>query len=242
MLNGRAPRVPALRSPSPRRFSPPMSLLLLLLVGCGLTGEGAETPATTPEPAGNQVLYTAPYRAVLDAGESIPGAQLQYVNQTDEGIHVRVDGQDAFKKIGDSFNWRGSPAAGVDLDFKLRVMGVYIGVFQAWGDVDIIISDPTPTEVELPDDAPLTFKAAFATYTVSTGDSIPGTTFTFLGKTAKGAEFGGLEGYAYREVADSLDWAGRLRDNVYIDLTMRVSAIQDEAVTLVGTATFWIFP
>jgi hypothetical protein len=136
----------------------------------------------------------------------------------------------------------GNSAAGVELDFKLRVVGVVLDVFQAWGEVDIIVSKPAPEEADLPEDAPLTFSAAVVDYTVGKGDIVPGTTLTYLGNSDKGAEFGGLEDYAYRAVADSLDWSGRVRSNVYTDLSMRVSSIDDEEVSLLGTATIWIFP
>jgi hypothetical protein len=223
----------------------------LLLTGCSLIpGMGEETPPATGEPAGDQVIFIAPYRAVLDEGEGVPGARLEYVGQDDDGIHVRIDGEDAYKKTGDSFNWRGSAlvdaagstAAGVELDFKLRVVGVVLDVFQAWGEVDIIMSDPVPVAADLPEDAPLVFTAAVANYKVAKGDIVPGTTYTYLGSSDKGAEFGGLEGYAYREVADSLDWSGQVRPNVYSDLSMRVSSIDDQEVSLLGTATVWIFP
>jgi len=225
--------------------------LAFLVTGCDiLAGEESETPTATAELADNQVVFTAPYRAVLDEGEDVPGAQLHYVGQDDEGIHVRIGGEDTYKKTGDSFNWRGPAildaggalAAGVELDYKLRVVGVVLDVFQAWGDVDIIVSDPAPVVADLPDEAPLTFSAAIATYSVAKGAVIPGTTYTYLGQSEKGAEFGGLDGYAYREVADSLDWSGQIRANVYSDLSLRVSSIKDEQVTLVGTATIWLFP
>lgn len=226
-------------------------LLAFAITGCDLLpGEGIGTPTATREPVGNQVVFTAPYRAVLDEGETVPGASLQYVGQDDEGIHVRIDGEDAYKKTGDSFYWRGparldaqgTTAAGAELDYKLRVVGVVLDVFQAWGEVDIIVSDPSPVMGDVPEEAPLTFSAAIATYAVAKGATIPGTTYAYLGETDKGAEFGGVEGYAYREVADSLDWAGQVRDNVYTDLSMRVSSIRDEEVTLVATATIWIVP
>ncbi len=225
--------------------------LMVLLPGCDFLGGEEENPPTvTLEPGENQVVFTAPYRAVLDEGEMVPGAQLQYVSQDDDGILVRIDGQNIHKKTGDSFNWRGtalldtdgSTATGVELDFKLRVVGVVLDVFQAWGDVDIIVSDPVPVQAELPEEAPLTFSAAVASYAVAKGERIPGTTYTYLGRSEKGAEFGGVDGYPYREVADSLDWSGQVRSNVFVDLTMRVSTIRDEEVTLLGTATIWLFP
>jgi len=220
-----------------------MSLFLVGLASClPLLDREDGALTATPVAADNQLVYTAPYRAVLREGETVPGAQLQYVGQGEDGIQVRIDGEDVLKKIGDSFSWRGSPAPGVELDFNLRVVGVYLGAFQAWGDVGIIVSEPAPVVTELPDDAPLSFSMAVATHTVSKGEFIPGTTYSYLGKSDKGAEFGGVAGYAYRELADSLDWSGRVRSNVYVDLTMRVSAIHDEEVKLVGTAAVWVFP
>ena len=226
-------------------------LTVLLLTGCDLIPSvGKTTTPTSAESATDKVVLVAPFRAVLDQGEGVPGARLEYIGQDDDGIHVRIDGQDAYKKTGDSFNWfgpalvdaDGNSAAGVELDFKLRVVGVVLDVFQAWGEVDIIVSEPIPVAADLPEDAPLQFSAAVVDYTVARGDTIPGTTLAYLGSTDKGAEFGGLEDYAYREVADSLDWSGQVRSNVYMDLSMRIRAIDDQDVSLLGTATVWIFP
>ncbi|MBN1317176.1 MAG: hypothetical protein JXA42_16960 [Anaerolineales bacterium] len=212
---------------------------LLMLAGCN-GNEGVETPAAIEDTAAEQIVFTAPFRAVLDKGETVPGAQLEYVNQDDDGIHVRIEGEDAVKKVGDSFNWSGSPATGVELDYGLRVLGVFLGVFQAWGTVDIIIPEPFPLVAELPEEAPLVFTAAVASYQVEKDQIIPGTTIIYLGKSEKGAEFGGVEGYRYREIADSLDWSGQLRSNIFVDLTMRVKSIDEDKVDLVGTATIWI--
>jgi hypothetical protein len=213
--------------------------LTLLLVGCN-SNKDIENPEASGETAIGQIVFTAPYRAVLDKGESVPGAQLEFVKKDDDGIHVRIEGEDAIKKIGDSFNWTGNPAPGVELEYELRVLGVFLGVFQAWGTVDIIIPEPEPVVTELPEDAPYIFTAAVAAYTVEKDQTVPGTTITYLGKTEKGAEFGGVEGYAYREVADSLVWSGQLDSKIFVDITMRVKSFDEESVDLVGTATIWI--
>jgi hypothetical protein len=215
-------------------------LILVTATSCSLLESQLGTPEPTEEPAAGQLVYPAPYRAVLDAGESVPGADLEYVGEDDQGIHVRIGGQDAYKKVGDSFNWRGNPAPGVELDYKLRIVGVYLGVFQAWGQVDIIISDPVVAVAELPEEAPFVFSAVVVDHTVPRGEAIPGTTLTYLGSTERGAEFGGLDGYAFREVADSLDWSGQVRDNVFVDLQLRVRAIDEDEVKVIGTATVWI--
>jgi hypothetical protein len=217
-------------------------LVLMVAVGCNLLEPKDGTPAPTEEPTADQLIYPAPYRAVLDPGESVPGADLQYIGSDDDGIYVRIGGQEATRKVGDSFNWKGNPVAGVELDYKLRVVGVYLDVFQAWGQVDIIVSDPVIVVAELPEDAPYTFGAVVLEHTVPRGELIPGTTYTYLGSTERGAEFGGVEGYAYREVADSLEWAGQVRSNVFVDLNMRVRSIEEDEVKLLGTATVWIFP
>jgi hypothetical protein len=213
-----------------------------LLAACS-GGIGLPTgPAVTPTPTPRPVTFSAPYRAVLHAGESVPGAPLMYVGPDDRGIHVRIEGQDAYKKVGDSFNWRGSPAVGVELDYRLRVIGVVLDVFQAWGNVEIVVPDPHPAVADLRDGDPLVFPMAVTTLEVAKGQPVPGTTYSYLGKTDSGAEFGGVEGYPYRQLADSLTWKGQLRTNVHVDLTLRVSSIREDRVTLVGTGTVSVFP
>jgi hypothetical protein len=71
---------------------------------------------------------------------------------------------------------------------------------------------------------------------VRKGDKIPGTQITYKGKTDNGAEFEGVSGYPYRKLGDSVSWTGRLRDNAYLDETMRVTVYADDFVTLVGLA------
>jgi hypothetical protein len=47
-----------------------------------------------------------------------------------------------------------------------------------------------------------------AGHTVRTGETIPGTTLTFLGRTDEGAQFGGIDGYPFRKLGDSVVWRG----------------------------------
>jgi hypothetical protein len=224
-------------------------ILLSTLNACSLLENNSETPEATPV-AENQISFTAPQLSYLQPGERIPGSRLEYVGETDDGFQVRIDGQETTKKGGDSFNWQGlavlddagNAAAGVELNFKLRIIGIILDQFEAFGDVDIIITDPTPMVVDLPQEAPLQYNNAVVDLTVAKGAVVPGTTYVYLGKTDKGAEFGGVEGYGFRELADSLDWSGQMRNNVYADMNMRVRSIQDEEVKLVGTATIWIVP
>ncbi|MEN8098717.1 MAG: hypothetical protein ABFQ89_06545, partial [Chloroflexota bacterium] len=195
---------------------------ILLLSGCSLPF-GINVPTPTPElPEG--LTFIAPFAASLDPGETIPGTGLAFQEKAEDEIRVLIDGQAAVKKVGDSFNWLGSPAAGVEVAYKLRVMGVILGSLRAVGDVHVTMHDVQPIPEETPEEAPLMFRAAVATHTVPKGTIIPGTSITYLGKTDKGAQFEGIEGYPYREIADSLEWSGRVRDNTLVDITMRVSS------------------
>ncbi len=225
-------------------------VLLVSSISCTLLDGGGDTTPEATEPPANQIVFSAPQLSYLQAGDRVAGSRLEYLGQTDDGFLVRIDGQETTKKTGDSFNWHGPAVlddaghtvAGVELDFKLRIVGIILGQFEAFGDIDIIITDPSPAVAELPTEATLEFTKAVIDLTVATSEMVPGTTLSYLGKTDQGAEFGGVEGYAFRELWDSLDWSGRMRDNVYADLNLRVRSIQKDQVSLTGTATIWIAP
>jgi len=51
---------------------------------------------------------------------------------------------------------------------------------------------------------------------------------------------GGVEGYAYRKVGDSIFWEGSLRDGVYLRLDVRVVQFDDSGLRVTGLATIWI--
>ena len=85
-------------------------------------------------------------------------------------------------------------------------------------------------------------------YSVPAGQVVPGTTLVFEGVETQGigdqsnklARFGGLQSYPYLAVGDSLEWMGRLRENVVVRYKLRVLSYDERAIYLVGTGDLWI--
>ncbi|MBM4460747.1 MAG: hypothetical protein FJ011_23810 [Chloroflexi bacterium] len=50
------------------------------------------------------------------------------------------------------------------------------------------------------------------------------------------AELGGVAGYPYRKLGDSISWSGRLRGNAYLDMTTRVVVYADDFIQVAGLA------
>jgi len=53
---------------------------------------------------------------------------------------------------------------------------------------------------------------------------------------------GGIDGYPYRKLADSILWEGKLREGVFLRLNVRVLLISDDSLRVGGMATIWIAP
>ena len=50
------------------------------------------------------------------------------------------------------------------------------------------------------------------------------------------AQLSGMSGYPYLALGDSLVWTGRLRENVYIRYSLRVTGLSEDGLRLAGTA------
>ena len=74
------------------------------------------------------------------------------------------------------------------------------------------------------------------------GAQVPGTTLVYEGEQDQGAELSGTNGYPYRALGDSLIWIGRLRGNVIVRYSLRVAALSENSLRLLGTAELWITP
>lgn len=53
---------------------------------------------------------------------------------------------------------------------------------------------------------------------------------------------GGIDGYPYRKLADSILSEGKLREGVFLRLNVRVLLITDDSLRVGGMATIWIAP
>ncbi len=184
----------------------------------------------------NSLTYNGPTEQTVPPGGTIPGSNIRYVGYSDDGAQVLINDQPALKKVGDSLDWKGSPVPGVQVEMAQRILAANAQRLQTVGTVKVIVSEVRPELATFPDKPAFDYKVAVS-YTVRKGETVPGTLISYKGRTEAGAEFAGVSGYPYRKLGDSLAWTGRLRSNVYLDMTLRVIAYGDEFVTLGGLAT-----
>lgn len=197
--------------------------VIALLAGCG----GASSDSLT---------YNGPTEQTVASGETVPGSNIRYVGYSDAGAEVLINDLPAVKLVGDSLDWKGEPVPGVQVEMAQRILAANAQRLQTVGTVKVTVADVRPELAPYPDKPAFDYKVA-VTYTVRKGETVPGTLLSYKGKAEDGAEFAGVSGYPYRKMGDSLTWAGRLRGNTYLDMTLRVGAYTDEFVTLGGLAT-----
>lgn len=227
--------------------------LLLTVSACSLIpGLVPSGPPPTPTPPGDTLSYTIPaYTVNLSPGDRVPGTRLQYIERSDEGYLVKIDGLEATKRTGDSFFWSGVIAPGVFANYNLRLTTDVFGKLPAAGPVEIIILNPEPMEAALPSElaaASPSFNNILVNYQIPPGMTIPGSTVVYEGTITQGegqqaaqlAWLTGLSGYPYLALGDSLVWVGRLRDNVYVRYSTRVTTMNEYGLRLSGTAELWI--
>jgi hypothetical protein len=204
-------------------------LILLLLSAC------------SPDDWANRLPYAGPVEKGIGKGDFLPGTPIQYVERTTDGARVSIEGKQAVKKLGDSLDWKADVRSGVNVDQTYRVALIAEDTLHVAGTARIIIWNAIPEPGPANTEAPMHFKLPVG-YHVEKGQTIPGTTLTFVGKTEQGAELGNAEGYPYRQAGDSITWEGKLREGVWIELDLRTALITAEVLDVVGTADLWIQP
>ena len=222
-------------------------LLALAVLACVVPGTGSPATPVTPTPIGDTFTFLAPtYVYSLEPGETVPGTRLRYVGRSEGAYQVTIDGLPATKRVGDSFNWQGVLAPGVFARYNLRLTTAVFGALPVAGPVEIVVFNPEPVEVATPVavNTALHFNGIALNYLVPPGWQVPGTTLVFEGITAQGndqmARLAGLAGYPFLALGDSLEWRGKLRDNVNVLYNLRVTAINENGLRLEGTAELWI--
>ncbi|AOY79835.2 hypothetical protein BJP36_07730 [Moorena producens JHB] len=227
-----------------------LSLLKRLLIAT--TVLLAVVPTTTScsllerQPRSNSTLvYKGPVRQEVKAGSLIPGTDIRYISRTeDKTAEVLINGQRAFKRSGDSLDWTGSPLRGVEMRLNQRVLVYSDERLQAGGTVrltvDGVSSQPgwVPQVPDQTNPSLVVYKVPVL-YQVKQGETIPGTTLSYTGKTEKGAQLGGLPAgeSPYRQGGDSISWRGELRPRVYLDLVVRTAFYNEDRLNVTGFAT-----
>ena len=189
----------------------------------------------------DRLPYAGPIEISVDQGAFIPGTDIRYLGQTERGAQLSIGGQTAIKKMGDSLDWRGDMVRGVAVDQTLRVALITDQALHSLGTVRIIVTNPVAEPGPVNRSAPVHYKLPVG-YHVEAGQTIPGTTLTYVGRSGESAELGNIEGYPYRKVGDSITWQGQLRTGLWLDLNLRAMLITDAQLDLVGTADLWILP
>ena len=230
-----------------RNLTVSISLLLLLFAAssCSLPIIGSDKEATPTHSPDSLVTFEIPlYNTTLSPGEKVPATQLAYLGREGPAYKVTIDGQEALKRVGDSFQWRGIIAPGVASRYNLRISPTFSqDNMLAIGSVELNIFNPVPTQLDNPaadSSADLNFSNIKVDHQVVPGGQVPGTSFIFEEMTVDGARFSGVDGYPFRSVGDSLFWSGRLRENVVANSEMRVVSLNEERIRLIGLAELWI--
>jgi hypothetical protein len=209
-----------------RRVYPLLFCLVVVLASCLPTSSGG----------GSHLEYNGPTEQTILRGQTLWGTNIQYIGNTPDGAQVTIGGQTAVKKTADSLDWQGSPASGVQVALTQRVVSADDTRLITAGTVKVAVDGVSPAEGQFPD-KPLTSFKVPVLYSVPRGATIPGTTITYVGAANDGAELGGVSGYRYRKSGDSISWRGRLRNNVYLDVTFRVVAYSANSLQITGLAT-----
>ncbi len=228
-----------------------ITLLVMVMLACTIPGTGPDTPDATPTPLGDTLPLSIPaFTYNLEPGGIVPGTRLEYVGPKDGAYEVRIDGQSALKRIGDSFIWSGVVSAGVYANYNLRLTTDILGPLPVAGSVELVIFNPQPIELISGEQIVATYyyNNIVVDYLVPQGRTIPGTTLTYVGTTTQGsgdqatelAQLSGTSGYPYLAVADSLVWTGQVRDNTVIRYDLRAASINENGLRLLGTAELWI--
>lgn len=193
------------------------------------------------QPEADTLVYKGPVELSIDVGTTLVGTDILYVAALEDGrAEFQIDGTTATKKVGDSLNWSGEPMPGVALTFKLRLLIINEERVHAGGAITLTVTETAPEGSEVDESLPIRF-AVPVTYGVERGELIPATAITYEGRDeANGAVLGGIDEYPYRQVGDSVVWTGRLREDVYLKLDLRVLYFSETTLRVGGIATIWL--
>jgi hypothetical protein len=204
----------------------------LLLAGCLLTRSDTQA---------GKLTYKLPAELSIKVGNELPGTGIVYESMGTDGAHVIIKGQKALKRKGDSLDWRGNPVTGVSVDLKMRVAWYTDQELYLVGTAQIVVDGVAPRAAAIPSSLPIKYTGPVA-YGLAQGATIPGSMVTYEGQATDGAKLGGIEGYAYRKLGDSILWEGILRDRVYIRLDVRVAQFDEKGLRVAGLVTLWFSP
>jgi hypothetical protein len=210
---------------------PALALCLAILLAACMT-----------TPSGEELVLEGPVEMGIEVGERLPGTPVELLSITDGTARVSIAGALAEKKVGDSLDWSGTVREGVELKLALRIIWIEEDELRTAGTARLRIRQPAPAPQTIVSEPPIHY-ALPMTAAVKRYQPVPGTTVTYLGKDPdRGAVFGGVAGYPYRKVADSLTWEGQLREGVLARHELRVILFTDDQAQVGGIVHVYITP
>jgi hypothetical protein len=211
-------------------------LFLFLLVFLSQTRcTGIPFVPGSPTPGG-ALIFDAPVSFTVRSGALLPGTSIGYGGRTATGAaKVMIGNLVAVKQVADSLDWEGSPVPNLKLKLSTRILSFDDQAVTFVGAAHIEVLSAMVVPVGQINQAPLEFSAP-VTYTVAKNAFIPGSNITFVGSSSEGAKFAGIEGYPYRQNFDSLQYSGRIQQQVFLRLDLRVLSFSESSVTLGGAA------
>lgn len=209
--------------------------ITLSLTGCDVVQSllGQTAPSSNSV---TMLIYDAPISLTIKTGTLLPGTTIAYNGKTASGAaRVLLVGLEAPKKTGDTLDWQGSPVPNVQIKLTTRVLTFDDQSLTVAGTAHIELSNITIQPSGTQGQVLIEFSAPVS-YTLAKSQTIPGSNVSYLGMTAEGAQFGGVQGYAFRKQLDSLEYNGRVLPKVLLRLDLRVISFSNEGAVLGGTA------
>ena len=218
-------------------------VFVVMALACTIPGTGPEAPVATPTPSSDSMTFLIPaYTYSLEPGDTVPGSQLQYVGKTGDLHDVKIDGEPAQKRVGDSFIWNGIVAPSVFANYNLRLAPDFLGPLPVAGPVEVTVLNPVATPLNALPEWPnaIRYNNIVLAHNVPADWTIPGTMLVYEGISTQGevesARLAGLTGHPLFALGDSITWIGSLQENVAIRYTFRVINFSENSLQLGGTA------
>lgn len=210
-------------------------VLALLQIGCDVVAPPAPTISQTPA-ADNSLIYDAPVNLTIKNGAVLPGTTIGYGGKLPTGAaKVILAGVVAAKQTGDTLDWQGSPVPNVNLKLNTRVVTFDDQAVSVIGTAHVELTNIAIQPGGTPGNAALDLSAPVS-YSLAKNVPVPGTNITYIASSPDGAQFAGIQGYAFRKTLDSLQYVGRVNPKVFLKLDLRVLNFTDTGVLLGGTA------
>ena len=192
------------------------------------------------------LVLRGPHERRIGVGQRIPGTDIVLRGITEDGAVFEIAGMRSVRTYADSLDFDGQwpGISGVSYNLRLRLYQIGRDSVRAVGvhQVEILNAVPLASDPRSADMLMGTDLRFPATWGVTRGEMIPGTTLNFVGGHDRGAEIGGLgEGvYPYFKVGDSVRWQGQWRPEITVDYQLRVLAHGDDTARVGGTVRVFL--